>query len=258
MYNNNFVLAIKVDGKVLREFADKVYLPFGSEYSIFLKNLTTKRARVSISIDGDDALDGTSIIVDGMSSVDIKRFIRNGNYETGNSFKFIEKTNKISEYRGDRAEDGLVTITYEFENDAYKTILDKYQAKPYITTPDYYWPYDRTITPSWTVTCNSGVLRGTTQSTTSLCSATDSRMALDTMGITAPGSVNNQKFMTTTTFYGNGIKHSMTLRLMGEEENREVKVPIAVKKLKKCQMCGTNVRQISKFCHECGSAVEIY
>ena len=79
MFKNNLALAIKVDGKVLKEIDGKVYLPFGSEYTIFLKNTSNKRCRVKISVDGDDILDGTRIIVDAKSTSEIKRFIRNGN-----------------------------------------------------------------------------------------------------------------------------------------------------------------------------------
>ena len=47
MYESKLAAAIKVNGKVLREFnKDTVYIPFGSEYSILLKNLNTKRAIV--------------------------------------------------------------------------------------------------------------------------------------------------------------------------------------------------------------------
>ena len=43
MYNNKLVAAIKSNGKVLREFGEEVYIPFGSEYSILIKNLHSVR-----------------------------------------------------------------------------------------------------------------------------------------------------------------------------------------------------------------------
>lgn len=39
VYNNNLIACIKVDGKVLREKNSSVELPFGTEYTILLKNL---------------------------------------------------------------------------------------------------------------------------------------------------------------------------------------------------------------------------
>lgn len=116
MHKSNFVTAIKVGGKVLREFDNSVYVPFGSEYTILLKNLSSVRARVSVSIDGDDALDGHTLIIEAKDSIELKRFIKNGNMKTGNAFKFIEKTAKVEKHRGNRAGDGLITVTYEFES----------------------------------------------------------------------------------------------------------------------------------------------
>ena len=38
MYLQKLAVAVKVNGKVLREVGDTVYIPFGSEYSILIKN----------------------------------------------------------------------------------------------------------------------------------------------------------------------------------------------------------------------------
>ena len=54
MYQSKLVASLKANGKVLREFKDKVYVPFASEYSILLKNLNTVRAEVHVYIDGED------------------------------------------------------------------------------------------------------------------------------------------------------------------------------------------------------------
>ncbi len=48
MHNEKFVACIKVAGKVLKEQKDKVFIPFGSEYSIYLRNLNTVRALVRV------------------------------------------------------------------------------------------------------------------------------------------------------------------------------------------------------------------
>jgi len=53
MYSNKLAVAIKSAGKVLREFnKDEVYLPFGKEYSIFIKNMNSHRALVKVTVDG--------------------------------------------------------------------------------------------------------------------------------------------------------------------------------------------------------------
>jgi hypothetical protein len=58
MYSNRFVCSVKVNGKILREQSGTVTLPFGCEYEILLKNLNSRRAMVSVSVDGKDATDG--------------------------------------------------------------------------------------------------------------------------------------------------------------------------------------------------------
>jgi len=110
MYNNKLAVAIKNRGAVLKEIDDKVYLPYQSEYSIFIKNLHTTQVVVNIDIDGEDVLGGSGIIVAPFSNLNLERFVKNGNMLSGRKFKFIEKTDRISDYRGDKLEDGLVTI----------------------------------------------------------------------------------------------------------------------------------------------------
>ena len=46
MYHKKLVASIRTNGKILREFKDTVYLPFGSEYSILLKNLNKFTPRI--------------------------------------------------------------------------------------------------------------------------------------------------------------------------------------------------------------------
>ena len=115
MYNQKLVASIKVKGKILREFKDTVYIPFGSEYSILLKNLNTVRAVVNVFIDGENAVPG-GLVIDPGRSVDLERWIKNGNLTEGNRFKFIERTAAVEEGpRGIKEEDGLIRVEYQFE-----------------------------------------------------------------------------------------------------------------------------------------------
>jgi hypothetical protein len=115
MYSNKLVASIKVKGKILREFKDTVYIPFASEYSILLKNLNTVRAVVNVFVDGENAVPG-GVVIDPGQSVDLERWIKNGNLTEGNRFKFIERTAKIEDGpRGIKEEDGLIRVEYQFE-----------------------------------------------------------------------------------------------------------------------------------------------
>jgi hypothetical protein len=129
MYNSKLAVAIKHNGKILRETKDIVHLPFGSEFSVLVKNLNSKRVKFTLHIDGTDALDGTEIIVNANSETEIKRFIRNGNMDEGNAFKFIERTSAIEDGpRGIKIDDGVVRVEFWFEQD-----------KPEIKINDIYW-----------------------------------------------------------------------------------------------------------------------
>lgn len=274
MFSKNLVMAVKVGGKVLREFDGTVALPFGSEYTILLKNLSTQRASVKISIDGQDATEGVSLIVNAGESMELKRFLKNGNLNAGNAFKFIEKTAQIEAYRGNKAEDGLLTVTYEFERD-----FSSYQSYPY---NGLLRGYD---SPTWTSTSlnatspynskSRDIERGmevTSAMQASYCAdsndyVNDGSMTLtasasasmqNVSGITAPGSIVEQEFKMTTGFWGDGNKHTMTLKMVGAIKGQEVvKEAVIVKKLQRCQMCGTNTKQTAKFCHNCGASVQI-
>jgi len=113
VYQQKFIAVIKSNGKILREQGENtVYLPFNTEYEIFIKNLESRDASVNITIDGQDILDGNSIILRANSSTVLEGFLKD--YKTTHKFKFIQKTEQISNYRGDRVDDGLIRIEYRF------------------------------------------------------------------------------------------------------------------------------------------------
>jgi hypothetical protein len=115
MYESKLVASLKANGKILREFKDTVYIPFGSEYSFLLKNLNTTRALVNVFIDGEDMTPG-GLVLNARQEIDLERSIKGGNLTEGNRFKFIERTSAIEDGpRGVKLEDGLVRIEFQFE-----------------------------------------------------------------------------------------------------------------------------------------------
>lgn len=113
VYQQKLVAVIKYNGKILREKDNSlVYLPFNSEYEILIKNLESRDCVVNISIDGTDVLDKQQLIVKANSSCSLEGFLKNN--KVTNRFKFIQKTSKIQDYRGDRIDDGLIRIEYRF------------------------------------------------------------------------------------------------------------------------------------------------
>lgn len=127
MYSNKLAIAVKSNGKVLREFGDTVYVPFGTEYTLLIKNLNSVRVQVRVSIDGQNATEGVSLVVQPNSELELERFIKGANMSKGNRFKFIERTASVEQHRGIGVTDGLIRIEYEFE-------------KPYVAPTVTYWP----------------------------------------------------------------------------------------------------------------------
>jgi hypothetical protein len=171
VYKTGVVACIKVGGKILREDKTHVTIPFGSEYSVLIKNMESRRIQVKVSVDGKDATEGTWLIVQPNSSLELERYIRNGNLDKENKFKFIERTDQIEQNRGIKVEDGLVRIEYKKEKETVEVPLTRYKyydhyvpvPRPY---PRPYWgdyvpvprPYPRPYTYPYTyptITCHN-------------------------------------------------------------------------------------------------------
>jgi hypothetical protein len=243
MYESKLAAAIKVNGKVLREFKDTVYIPFGSEYSILIKNLNTKRALINVYIDGDDIAPG-GIVLNAGQEIDLERSIKNGNLREGNRFKFIERTGSVEKHRGVKLEDGLVRVEYQFEqavNPISWTTPTIYQNSVLRgSTADTIWPMG-------SVTCSAASYDAT--------SVNSSHAVLNDVGITVPGSRSDQTFVTTHIGLLETTKHSMVFHLLGGEA---VKEAVTVKHKAKCVTCGKQNKATAKFCTECGTALEIF
>lgn len=265
MYANKAAVAIKVNGKVLREFKDTVYIPFNSEYSILIKNLNTVRAIFNIYIDGENIVPGVLVLNAGQE-IDLERAIRNGNLSEGNKLKFIERTSNIEDHRGIKLEDGLIRVEYQFEK-IYKRQdgIQWNQIKGMPPTQGYWTDnavlrssgivYDNHVGTSYTAT-NMAVGATLTGSSASL---TASAAPQTETGITVPGSKSEQKFSTVSWFATEPEKHNMVIKLLGEtDDNKTIREPITVKSKPKCSTCGHTNKATSKFCSECGTALVIY
>ena len=110
MFLKNLIACIKVNGKILRDSDDTVTLPFGCEYGILIKNLNGVRVQVTVSVDGQLATEDTKLIIGPNSSLELERFIKGGNLNAGNKFKFISRSAEVEAHRGVGSDDGLVRV----------------------------------------------------------------------------------------------------------------------------------------------------
>lgn len=280
MYNNKLAVALKSAGNVLREFnKDEVYVPFGSEYSIFIKNMNSVRALVTVSVDGVDVGDGTRFVVDANDSIDIERFIKNGNFSEGNRLRFIERTGAVERNRGVGIEDGLVRVEFNFEK---------------VYSPPVYsdsWIYKQPYNPPWppynppTIWYTAGgagnvrTLGSAVSGTVTTSSTTDSSnfvasnsvnvnyvsdvkavqvSAENDVGITVPGSISDQQFNVASWFPTETETHVIVLKILGQtSENVQVTRPVTVRVKPTCVTCGRTNRATAKFCTDCGTSLNI-
>lgn len=242
MYNEKFVSTVKVNGKVLREQGDKVFVPWNSEYSIYLKNLNSQRALVNVEIDGE-CVTGSGLILDQNQCIDLERYL-DGNLNKGRKFKFIKRTGDIENFRGARAEDGLVRVEYQFEEQV------KYYP-PYIPTDHYGWNIHDDLkefgnkfgTYCGTAAPQNSYLRGTVSSNS---------LNVDP-GITVKGSESSQSFR-----YGNigtleNMKHAIVMQIVGIDYEK----PITVKTKKQCPSCGRSFHFGATYCSHDGTYLEL-
>lgn len=267
VFNANLVAVIKHNGKILRETRgkhnaitnDRVYIPFGAEYTVLLKNLNTKKALVNVEIDGREAI--SDLIVHPNKSVELERFFE-GDMGKGHKFKFIEKTDKIREHRGDKVEDGIVRITYQFEASmmGYKYFtygnytIDPFDNPWHQRWPSFWdrWPNDHTTigsTNNATFTSNNSNLADQVRSI-------NYSNQVNEDGITVEGDYSNQSFVHGDIGALDPEVHCINIEMKGHKPNKgPVEKPVTVKTKLKCDYCGRMNRSKHKFCPECGAAL---
>jgi hypothetical protein len=263
-YKDQFVAEVKSNGRILRVKDGSVYLPFGSEYTILLKNLNSKRASVNISIDGEDVLDNSSLILDANSSTEIEGFLR-GNVAR-NRFRFINKTKQISEHRGDRADDGLVRIEFAFEKPIpepqIKKVIEEvhhhYHNSPFVYT--YHsgvdWTYNDTLRSGCESISRSMTNMSSNVTMDSLGVQNISNIPNMDEGITVKGSECNQQFSYASI---GELEESavIVIQLKGlAESGSQVSEPITVQRKLTCSSCGVRSKSSFKFCPNCGTFLE--
>jgi hypothetical protein len=260
VFGNNFVVAIKVNGKFIREDKEFVSLPFSTEFSIYLKNMNTRDALVKVEIDSADVLDGNSIILRANSFVELSGFMK-GNSVT-NKFKFIKMTEEISNFRGTKPEDGLIRVSYKFTKPVAEKYIYKEIVYPYIYYP--YWHYDNQpyrIYGAITTTANTN-----DGYTTYTCvNAQDNKIGFvstvncnfsEIDGFTVKGQKTQQVFQSSYIGELEDNEYMIILKLIGEKNNKVVEKIVTTQDKKLCSTCGLKNDGDSSYCKRCGTYLE--
>jgi hypothetical protein len=258
-FKENFIAVVKHKGKILRERSGSVRLPFGSEYSILLKNLETVNAVAEITVDGKDVLEGNGIIVAPNTSTELKGFMGKG-ITVRNKFRFIEKTDDIRNFRGDRPDDGIIRIKFRFEKREEPTWYVVDPIKP--TFP---------IRPLGGFTkCSSSSAYYSSDNMSSTVGASASMVNED--GITVKGSKTRQRFNYSSTGTLEDRSHVIVIRLMGSvrhvvpiplknatlisDRSKKVNEPVTTRTKIQCSSCGRRWNSRYKFCPSCSTFLD--
>jgi len=286
-YKDQFVVEVKCRGKILRVKDDAVHLPFGSEYSLYLKNLNSRRASVTISIDGQDVLDNQSLILEPNSSTELEGFLRGTTAK--NRFKFINKTKEIQEHRGDKIDDGIIRVEFAYEKaqPIRKVILEDHHHIDHHHNhhhfDHYHWNYGNWFTGDSTVKYGSvggssgDQVRGMAESSFTMNnskggepvqSAFYSNVSMDSLGVESLGQPLDDEGITVK---GSECNQSFRYASIGELEQAEVIIirlkgitgtstpiqqPITVQTKLTCSTCGKVSTSAAKFCANCGTFLE--
>jgi len=283
-YKDAFVVEVKCKGKILRMRDDFVSLPFGSEYSIYLKNLNSRKAAVNISIDGEDVLDYSSLILEPNSSTELKGFLRG--IVARNGFKFIQKTKEIQDHRGDRVDDGIIRVEFAYEKAApirKKTIITE---EHHHHTDHYHWNYDNWFSGDSTIKYGSGGVRGLADNVVTYTSSGGpiqtfhSNVSMDSLGVVSAsigtGETVNMSYSQPVSDEGITVKGSevnqqfqyssigaldpsevIIIRMKGHTPTHEpLQTPITVQTKLTCSSCGRSYKSSFKYCSNCGTYLE--
>lgn len=268
VYQNKVVAAIKVGGKVLRENKDEVTLPFGSEYSILIKNLHSVRIKFRVEADGNKITDDGWIIVPAHGEVELERSIKNGNLSAGNKLKFIERTAAVEEHRGIGAQDGLIRIEYFVEKvfewpSSYGcgSLGVSFQNSNHFNDGHFLR----------SAMASNGGLRSTGMRSTvgaasvsgghvtAMCMAAPANMQMaqqlteqNDAGITVDGGLSTQEFTQGSWFWTESNSEVIVLKLRGATAGQPA---ITVEHRPKCDSCGKLNRAMAKFCDRCGTGL---
>ena len=271
-YKDHFVVEVKYDGKILRVKDGAVYLPFGSEYTLLLKNLNSKKASVKVHIDGQDVLDYSSLIIGGNGQAELEGFL--SGTTARNKFKFIHKTKEIQEHRGDKADDGIIRVEFAFEKPKPKTIIHDHHEHHYHHHNYWHWgPYTYTAgAPNDTVyaTAEKTNIRSvqTFNASADMSQAIAKGTEVDSLGVESLGAPLDDEGITVK---GSECYQSFRYGSVGELEQSEVIIiqlkglaqtgttvekPVTVKTKLECPTCGTKSKSSFKFCPNCGTFLE--
>ena len=148
------------------------------------------------------------MLIEPNDTTEIEGFLKGSNVT--NKFKFIEKTSEIEDFRGNKIDDGLIRISFEFEK---KIIIPKpvLYRNSYIVDNDIPFLYRNSY-----IVDNDIPLTNT---------------CVNDNGITVKGSESDQSFVKGSFGFPDGNKHVIVIQLKGKtSSNTTILEPVTIQK----------------------------
>lgn len=235
-----------------------VHLPFGSEYTLFFKNMSTERAIIGVEIDGTDVLGGNRLVVDGKSETHLERFVLDGNLEKGRKFKFVSLDSPdVQNPTADK--NGLVRITAQWEapRPAVRIIplvvrQWGYDVNPQLPTMDAWEGRPITSGAVSMMNVNTAFVGNTVMEQACATFTPDSASAAQ-KGATVEGGDSAQRFHYTYAEQLTGPEIVMEFQIYAPAPIAVKEAPTATKRF--CTQCRAPLAQRDRFCGSCGEPV---
>jgi len=100
---------------------------------------------VNVSIDGKDVLGGDQLVVNPGETTDLEGFLNGTSVK--NKFRFIKKTDRIAEHRGDFIDDGFIRVTWKYEKPKPEVRVVEEKHIHHDHYHDYWYPYPKPYYP---------------------------------------------------------------------------------------------------------------
>lgn len=257
MYLKDFVVTLEVKGQTCREFKNEqgrnlIYIPFGSDYSLQFRNMRNVRALVEVKIDGAEVTAG-GLVIGANSSSSLTGKIDGDS--TKNQFRFIRKTERIKNVRGDKPMDSVVEVKVTFEEDWYelKRRLDNADIwrKKSIKSCGITWQSDRTESPLRSFSSYNQADSGLS----SLNQIGFNCSANIEGGLTVPGTPTNVNY-STTSFRRSSDVTSVSFFLTGTNpESLPIAQPVVTRSERICPTCRFRNPNTDRWCGDCGTCL---
>jgi hypothetical protein len=271
MYSKNFVVAILHNGKFCEESKDGIVaLPFGSEYTIRLRNKNSRRAVAFVYID-EENVTGGGIVVDANNYIDLER-----STTKAVKFKFVSAKSgeAIDAGKNNRTDGSNGVIRVEWKLEKEKPAIPTYIPVPY----PYPVPYPRPKFRPYYGTPRSTYVKGGPCGQ-SMSGSPDALLSFDASasapsmptnysecntsaaqrenlkeGCTVEGSYSHQTFYKVNIDLEDGPGVVIRIVLRGYTED---KAPAVLHEAGPfCVNCGSRTGKRAKFCSKCGTKIQ--